>query len=176
MGFLKVGEIGVLINDVHVGIQRRRLKKRVGRGKGSGHGKTSTRGHKGQRSRAGTNMPRGSFEGGQMPLARRIPKLGFNNRFKKQFAVVNISDLEAQFEAGATVDEEALKRVGLAKGMYDGVKVLGQGELTKKLVVRATGFSKSAVEKITKAGGEAVVLEGRKKPEKRKMKPRGVAS
>ena len=159
----------MLINDVHVGVKRRKLKKRVGRGKGSGHGKTATRGHKGQRSRAGTNMPRGSFEGGQMPLARRIPKLGFKNLWRKRFAVVNVGDLEAEFEAGATVDAEALRQAGLATGQYDRVKILGQGELSKQLLVRADGFSESAVEKITKAGGEAVVIEPRKKPEKRKM-------
>ena len=159
----------MLINDVHVGVKRRKLKKRVGRGKGSGHGKTATRGHKGQRSRAGTNMPRGSFEGGQMPLARRIPKLGFKNLWRKRFAVVNVGDLEAEFEAGATVDPEALRQAGLATGQYDRVKILGQGELSKQLLVRADGFSGSAVEKITKAGGEAVVIEPRKKPEKRKM-------
>ena len=159
----------MLINDVHVGVKRRKLKKRVGRGKGSGHGKTATRGHKGQRSRAGTNMPRGSFEGGQMPLARRIPKLGFKNQWRKRFAVVNVGDLEAEFEAGATVDPEALRQAGLATGQYDRVKILGQGELSKQLLVRADGFSESAVEKITKAGGEAVVIEPRKKPEKRKM-------
>ena len=159
----------MLINDVHVGVKRRKLKKRVGRGKGSGHGKTATRGHKGQRSRAGTNMPRGSFEGGQMPLARRIPKLGFKNLWRKRFAVVNVGDLEAEFEAGATVDTEALRQAGLATGQYDRVKILGQGELSKQLLVRADGFSGSAVEKITKAGGEAVVIEPRKKPEKRKM-------
>ena|SRR3972149_2163312 len=159
----------MLINDVHVGVKRRKLKKRVGRGKGSGHGKTATRGHKGQRSRAGTNMPRGSFEGGQMPLARRIPKLGFKNLWRKRFAVVNVGDLEAEFEAGATVDPEALRQAGLATGQYDRVKILGQGELSKQLLVRADGFSESAVEKITKAGGEAVVIEPRKKPEKRKM-------
>jgi len=159
----------MLINDVHVGVKRRKLKKRVGRGKGSGHGKTATRGHKGQRSRAGTNMPRGSFEGGQMPLARRIPKLGFKNQWRKRFAVVNVGDLEAEFEAGATVDPEALRQAGLATGQYDRVKILGQGELSKPLLVRADGFSGSAVEKITKAGGEAVVIEPRKKPEKRKM-------
>lgn len=129
----------------------RHAKKRVGRGPGSGHGKTASRGEKGQKSRSGYSGKRG-FEGGQMPLHRRIPKRGFTNIFKKDYAVVNVSDLE-RFDSGATIDETALRQAGLVKGQHDGVKVLGDGELSKKLTVSATKFSKSAKEIIEKAGG-----------------------
>ena len=129
----------------------RHAKKRVGRGPGSGHGKTSSRGEKGQKSRSGYSGKRG-FEGGQMPLHRRLPKRGFTNIFKKDFAVVNVSDLE-RFDNGASVDEAMLRQAGLVKGSHDGVKVLGDGELSKKLTVSATKFSKSAKEIIEKAGG-----------------------
>jgi large subunit ribosomal protein L15 len=129
----------------------RHAKKRLGRGPGSGHGKTAGRGEKGQKSRSGYSGKRG-FEGGQMPLHRRIPKRGFTNIFKKDYAVVNVSDLD-RFDNGATVDEAALRAAGLVKGQHDGVKVLGDGELSKKLTVSATKFSKSAREIIEKAGG-----------------------
>lgn len=129
----------------------RHAKKRVGRGPGSGHGKTSGRGEKGQKSRSGFSRKLG-FEGGQMPLHRRIPKRGFTNIFKKDYAVVNVSDLE-RFDNGATIDETTLRQAGLVKGQHDGVKVLGDGELSKKLTVSATKFSKSAREIIEKAGG-----------------------
>lgn len=129
----------------------RHAKKRVGRGPGSGHGKTAGRGEKGQKSRSGFSRSLG-FEGGQMPLHRRLPKRGFTNIFKKDYAVVNVSDLE-RFDNGATVDEAALRAAGLVKGQHDGVKVLGDGELSKKLTVSATKFSKSAREIIEKAGG-----------------------
>jgi large subunit ribosomal protein L15 len=129
----------------------RHAKKRVGRGPGSGHGKTSSRGEKGQKSRSGYSGKRG-FEGGQMPLHRRLPKRGFTNIFKKDYAVVNISDLE-RFDNGATVDETALRQAGLVKGQHDGVKVLGDGELSKKLTVSATKFSASARKQIEAAGG-----------------------
>jgi large subunit ribosomal protein L15 len=129
----------------------RHAKKRVGRGPGSGHGKTSGRGEKGQKSRSGYSGKRG-FEGGQMPLHRRLPKRGFTNIFKKDYAVVNVSDLE-RFDSGVTVDETTLRQAGLVKGSHDGVKVLGDGELSKKLTVSATKFSKSAREIIEKAGG-----------------------
>ena len=129
----------------------RHAKKRVGRGPGSGHGKTSGRGEKGQKSRSGYSGKRG-FEGGQMPLHRRLPKRGFTNIFKKDYAVVNVSDLE-RFDSGASVDEATLRQAGLVKGSHDGVKVLGDGELSKKLSVSATKFSKSAREIIEKAGG-----------------------
>lgn len=129
----------------------RHAKKRVGRGPGSGHGKTSGRGEKGQKSRSGYSGKRG-FEGGQMPLHRRLPKRGFTNIFKTDYAVVNVSDLE-RFDNGASIDEAMLRQAGLVKGSHDGVKVLGDGELTKKLNVSATKFSKSAKEIIEKAGG-----------------------
>src|SRR5918911_1328015 len=120
----------------------RHAKKRVGRGPGSGHGKTAGAGEKGQKSRSGFSRMRG-FEGGQMPLHRRIPKRGFTNLFKKNHAVVNVSQLE-QFDNGATVDEPALRKAGLVKGQNDGIKILGDGKLTKKLTVHANKFSASA--------------------------------
>lgn len=129
----------------------RHAKKRVGRGPGSGHGKTSGRGEKGQKSRSGFSRKLG-FEGGQMPLHRRLPKRGFTNIFKKDYAVVNVSDLE-RFDNGTSVDEAALRQAGLVKGQHDGVKILGDGELSRKLTVSATKFSKSAREIIEKAGG-----------------------
>ena len=126
-------------------------KKRIGRGPGSGHGKTAGRGEKGQKSRSGYSRMLG-FEGGQMPLHRRLPKRGFTNIFKKTNAVVNLSDLE-QFENGMTVDEAALRKAGLVKGRHDGIKVLGNGKLTKKLTVHATKFSETAKKSIEAAGG-----------------------
>jgi len=126
-------------------------KKRVGRGPGSGHGKTAARGEKGQKSRSGFSRMRG-FEGGQMPLHRRLPKRGFTNIFKKDFAVVNLADLE-RFDNGATVDEGALRQAGLVKGHNDGLKILGTGSLTKKLTVVAHKFSESARKQIEAAGG-----------------------
>jgi large subunit ribosomal protein L15 len=129
----------------------RHAKKRVGRGPGSGHGKTAGRGEKGQKSRTGFSRMLG-FEGGQMPLHRRLPKRGFTNIFKKQIAVVNISELE-RFDNGATVDEAALRKAGLVKGRADGIKILGDGKLTKKLTVQAHKFSESARKHIEAAGG-----------------------
>jgi len=129
----------------------RHAKKRVGRGPGSGHGKTAGRGEKGQKSRTGFSRMRG-FEGGQMPLHRRLPKRGFTNIFKKENAVVNVSDLE-RFDNGATVDENALRGAGLVKGRRDGIKILGNGKLTKKLTVHATKFSGAARKQIEAAGG-----------------------
>ncbi len=129
----------------------RHAKKRVGRGPGSGHGKTAGRGEKGQKSRSGFSRMLG-FEGGQMPLHRRLPKRGFTNIFKKDYAVVNVSDLE-RYDNGATVDEAALRQAGLVKGQHDGVKVLGDGKLSKKLTVSATKFSASARKQIEAAGG-----------------------
>ena len=161
------------LSTVHHGIKRRKRKKRVGRGVGSGHGKTASRGHKGQYSSAGAKMFHWTFEGGQMPLFRRIPKRGFSHAtWDKKFHVVNVGDLDKAFENGATVDAEALKKTGLANGPADGIRILGGGELTKKLVVKAHHFSKSAAEKITAKGGVAEVLPGPKKPVRNKMKPR----
>ena len=129
----------------------RHAKKRVGRGPGSGHGKTAGRGEKGQKSRSGFSRMTG-FEGGQMPLHRRLPKRGFTNIFKKEHAVVNLADLE-RFDNGALVDESALRHAGLVKGRNDGIKVLGNGKLTKKLTVHATKFSETARKAIEAAGG-----------------------
>jgi len=129
----------------------RHAKKRVGRGPGSGHGKTSSRGEKGQKSRSGYSSQIG-FEGGQMPLHRRLPKRGFTNIFKKEYDVLNLSDLE-QFEAGSTVDREVLTSAGVVRKSAKGVKVLGNGEITRKLTVHADKFSKTAKEKIEAAGG-----------------------
>ncbi len=135
----------------------RHAKKRVGRGPGSGHGKTASRGEKGQKSRSGFSRKLG-FEGGQMPLQRRLPKRGFTNIFRTSYAVLNLSDLEEKFEAGATVDRDALKKAGLLRGARK-VKVLGDGDLTKKLTVHADKFSKSAREKIEAAGGSCQVAQ-----------------
>ncbi|HXY53113.1 MAG TPA: 50S ribosomal protein L15 [Nitrospirota bacterium] len=130
--------------------------KRVGRGVGSGHGKTSTKGHKGQKARSGGVKPAG-FEGGQMPLQRRIPKRGFTNKFRKEYAVVNLRDLE-KMAGPDPITPEALKQNGLIKDMKAGVKVLGMGELKTKLTVRAHKFSKSALDKIQAAGGKVEVI------------------
>lgn len=129
---------------------------RKGRGAGSGNGKTAGKGHKGQKARSGGGV-RPGFEGGQMPLARRLPKRGFNNIFAVKYAVVNVSDLD-RFEDGAVVDAEALKAAGVLKKTLDGVKVLGNGEISKKLTVKAAKFSTSAKEKIEQAGGKAEVI------------------
>ena len=132
-------------------------RKRIGRGAGSGQGKTAGKGHKGQKARAGRGM-RPGFEGGQMPLQRRLPKRGFNNIFRKVIVAINVSDLNAKFENGAVVDAEALKSAGLVKNYFDGIKVLGNGELTKKLTVKANAFSETAKQKIEAAGGKAEVI------------------
>ena len=128
---------------------------RRGRGHGSGNGKTAGKGHKGQKARSGA--PRPGFEGGQMPLYRRLPKRGFKNIFAKVYAEVNVETLN-RFEDGATVDAVALIEAGVLKNIYDGVRILGNGELTKKLTVVANGFTKSAESKITAAGGKVEVI------------------
>jgi large subunit ribosomal protein L15 len=129
---------------------------RTGRGIGSGNGKTAGRGHKGQKARSGGGV-RPGFEGGQMPLARRIPKRGFVNIFGKTFANVNVESLN-KFDDGATIDIDTLLKYGLIKKTLDGVKVLGDGELTKKLTVKANAFSAAAKQKIEAAGGKAEVI------------------
>lgn len=128
---------------------------RKGRGAGSGNGKTAGYGHKGQLARSGHVRP--GFEGGQMPLQRRIPKRGFNNIFASKFAAINVSDLN-RFDDGAVVDTQALLDAGVIKKAYDGVKVLGRGELTKKLTVNVAAFSEGAKKKIEEAGGKAEVI------------------
>ena len=161
------------LSTVHHGINKRKQKKRVGRGPGSGHGKTSSRGAKGQWASAGAKKPTAVFEGGQMQLFRRIPKRGFSHAtWDKTYHVVNVGDLDVAFEDGASVDPEALKKVGLAKGPADGVRILGNGEVTKKLTVKAHHFTKSAAAKITAAGGTTEVIPPPKKPKRNKMKPR----
>ena len=134
----------------------RHYKKRVGRGVGSGMGKTSTRGHKGQNARPG-GLGRTNFEGGQTPLFKRLPKRGFTNLSRKEYAVVNLGDINNKFEAGAVVDYTALVEAGLVKKEYEGVKILGTGELDKALTIKAKKFSKSAVEKIQAVGGTVEV-------------------
>ena len=128
---------------------------RRGRGHGSGNGKTAGKGHKGQKARSGPTRP--GFEGGQMPLYRRLPKRGFKNVFADIFAEVNVSCLN-RFEDGATVDPVSLIEMGILKNVRDGVRILGNGDLTKKLTVRANGFTKTAEEKITAAGGKVEVI------------------
>lgn len=130
--------------------------KRIGRGHGSGQGKTAGKGHKGQKARAGKGM-RVGFEGGQMPLQRRIPKRGFNNIFAKNIVTVNVGTLN-KFEDGAVVDIAALIEAGVVKNTFDGVKVLSNGNLTKKLTVKVTAFSEAAKAKIEAAGGKAEVV------------------
>ena len=134
-----------------------KVRKRVGRGPGSGLGKTSGKGHKGQNARSGGGV-RPGFEGGQLPLFRRLPKRGFSNaRFKTVYAVINLSDLN-KFEEGAIITPELLKEMGILKNQLDGVKVLGNGNLEKKLTVKANKFSKTAIEAIEKMGGKAEVI------------------
>ncbi|MBE6856768.1 MAG: 50S ribosomal protein L15 [Ruminococcus sp.] len=144
------------IHELTPALDSNKASKRVGRGHGSGNGKTAGKGHKGQNARSGGGVRIG-FEGGQMPLARRIPKRGFNNIFATKYAVVNVSDLN-KFKEGTVVDTELLVAAGLVKKASDNVKVLGNGELTVNLTVKAAKFSQSAIEKIEKAGGKAEVM------------------
>ncbi|HZZ28630.1 MAG TPA: 50S ribosomal protein L15 [Pirellulales bacterium] len=160
------------INDVHRSIHKHTKRLRIGRGIGSGRGKTSGRGHKGQGQLAGWAAPV-IFEGARMPLIRRIPKRGFHNQWGLRIGIVNLDELQSAFKSGDEVTLETLKAAGLCKRPCDALKVLGQGEIKKKLKVTAHKFSASALEKIKAAGGEAVVLPG-PKPVKRK-KPRKTA-
>ena len=145
------------LSDIHRGIKKHKKRLRIGRGLGSGRGKTAGRGHKGQGQLAGwTAHP--AFEGGQMPLVRRVPKRGFHNRWAKTIKALNVGELEAWFDSGAEVTIEALKAAGKIKGRFDFLKILGDGELKKNLKISAHRFSGSALEKIKAAGGEAVVL------------------
>lgn len=150
----------MILDDVHRGIVKNRKRKRIGRGPGSGHGKTSGRGHKGAGSRAGSS-PHLMFAGGSMPIFRRVPKRGFNNRWAKTIVVVNLSQIDAAFDAGADVTIDTLVAKNIAKGRFDELKVLGDGELTKKLTIHAHRFSKSAQEKIAAAGASMVVVPGK---------------
>lgn len=157
------------IHDVHEGIVKYRKRKRLGRGTGSGLGKTSGRGHKGQRSRAGHSQ-HPTFQGGAMPMIRRVAKRGFNNKFGLKVGEVNVGELEARFDTGAEVTPAALKAKNLANYNYGVLKILGTGDITKALTVSAHKFSASAKEKIEKAGGKIVVLEMAKPVVKNKMK------
>ena len=161
------------LSTVHHGIHKHKRKKRVGRGPGSGHGKTATRGAKGQWASAGAKKPVSMFEGGQMQLFRRIPKRGFSNaRFARDFLIVNVGDLDTAFNDGDVVDQTSLRQKGLANGPADGVRILGTGEVTKRLVVKAHHFSKSAAEKIAAKGGTTEVIPPPARPKRNKMKPR----
>ena len=145
------------LNSIHPAMGATKTRKRVGRGPGSGTGKTAGRGENGQKSRSGYSRKAG-FEGGQLPLYRRLPKRGFTNaRFKVEYAVINLDDLN-KFEDGAVVTPELLKEMGLLKNQLDGVKVLGNGTLEKKLTVKAHKFSASALAAIEKSGGKAEVI------------------
>lgn len=148
----------MIIDDVHRGITKNKKRKRLGRGPGSGHGKTSGRGHKGAGSRRGYSARLG-FAGGQMPLFRVVAKRGFNNAYHADKVLgINVYVLEERFENGETVSLETLKARGLAKGQFDAIKILGDGELTKKLTVQAHRFSRGAEEKIKAAGGSVELI------------------
>lgn len=155
--------------EVNRGIHKHKKRKRIGRGKGSGLGKTSGRGHKGQGQLAGWSAP-AIFEGGASPLIRRIPKRGFHNAFGKTVASVNVGALNAVFADGEEVTIESLKAKDLAKGRYDELKILGGGELTKKLKITAHRFSASALEKIEKVGGQATVIPKKEAPKPAKSR------
>jgi large subunit ribosomal protein L15 len=144
------------IHDLSPAVGSRKKRKRVGRGPGSGHGKTACRGHKGQKSRSGGGV-RPGFEGGQMPLQRRLPKRGFTNIFKKQYALVNLRDL-GRFESNTTLDIHSLKNAGLVKKGRDEVKVLGYGDISVPLVLKVNRVTKAAREKIEAAGGSVELV------------------
>ena len=144
------------LNELKPAEGSRKKEIRVGRGTGSGRGKTSCRGHKGQNARSGGGV-RPGFEGGQMPIYRRLPKRGFKNIWAKQYAEVNVETLN-RFDDGAEVDAVALVESGILKNVYDGIRILGNGEITKKLTVKAQGFTKTAIQKIEAAGGKTEVI------------------
>jgi large subunit ribosomal protein L15 len=148
------------LSDVNRGVQKNKARKRLGRGIGSGQGKTAGRGHKGQGQRNGVSFSP-VFQGGTQPLVRRIPKRGFNNRWAKTVLVVNVGVLNDLFKAGEDITPDKLAEANLAKARYDEIKILGDGEVTKKLKISAHRFSKTAEEKITGAGGQAIVLPGK---------------
>ena len=145
------------LNQLKIPVGSRKNSKRIGRGNASGSGTTAGRGTKGQKSRSGGKMRRG-FEGGQMPLYRRIPKRGFKNINRKEYACINVAELDKRFEAGGNVSPDLLKERRIIKIQMDGIKILGQGEITKALHVKAHRFSKSAAEKIKAAGGSVEEL------------------
>ena len=145
------------LHEINSGVQKNKRRQRIGRGTGSGWGKTSQRGHKGARSRAGWSN-RATFQGGQTPIVRHVPKRGFNNKWAVTVACVNIKNLEELFNDGDTVNTETLQAKGLCKRRFDEVKILGDGDLSKKLTVEAHRFSASAKEKIEKAGGTCTTV------------------
>ncbi len=157
------------LNDVHQSVTKHKKRRRIGRGPGSGHGKTAGRGHKGQKSRSGYSR-KPVFQGGAMPLVRRVPKRGFNNRFAITVGVVNLADLERVFQDGDDVNIETLRAKSLAKSRFDELKILGTGELTRKLNVSAHRFSGSAKEKIEKAGGQVIIVPGKTSVEVKKKR------
>lgn len=159
----------MMLNDVHRGIKKNKPRRRVGRGPGSGHGKTSACGHKGQGSRAGYSR-KPTFQGGAMPLVRRVPKRGFNNKWAKDVVVINVSDLDRTFDAGTEITPDVLRKSPLMGHRFDVLKILGDGEITKKFKVSAHRFSASAIEKIEKAGGEVVKLPGPTSVEEKKKR------
>lgn len=161
------------LTKVHQGAQKRKLKRRVGRGIGSGQGKTGGRGAKGQFASAGARLPGLTFVGGQTPFFRRVPKRGFpNGTFAKNFNIVNLGAIDEVYKDGEEVTPESLKLKGLAKKSADGVRILGDGELSKKLSFKAHYFSKSALAKIEAKGGKTEVIPAPKKPVRNKMKTR----
>lgn len=155
------------LHEVNRGVLKHKKTKRLGRGIGSGQGKTAGRGHKGQGSRGGWNQPH-TFQGGMSPLVRRIPKRGFNNSYALTVGIINVGDLEDFYESGEEVNAETLKTKDLLKGRFDVIKVLGTGELTKKLKISAHRFSASARSKIEQVGGEIVALAERTPVEDKK--------
>jgi large subunit ribosomal protein L15 len=144
------------IQDLSPAAGSRKKRKRVGRGVGSGHGKTACRGHKGQKARSGGSIAPG-FEGGQMPIQRRLPKRGFTNPFKKEYALINLKDLK-EFEPNASIDIQIMKEHGLVKNVKDGIKLLGEGEISRPLVLKVNRASKSARTKIEAAGGTIEII------------------
>jgi large subunit ribosomal protein L15 len=159
------------LNEVNQGIHKHKKPRRIGRGPGSGQGKTAGRGHKGAGSRAGFSNPP-AFQGGTMPLVRRVPKRGFHNKFALTVAIVNLETLDKVFQAGEQVTPETLSEKSVIRTRYDVLKILGEGALTKPLTVSAHRFSQSARDKITQAGGQIIELPGKnpvvKQPRKRK--------
>ena len=154
----------ITLHNLHPNPGATREKKRLGRGRGSGKGKTSGKGVKGQKARAGHHGARLAFEGGQMPMPRRIPKRGFKNPNRIEAFPINVGTLETLFEAGAAVDLETLRAKGFVPKLVEHIKILGEGELTKKLSIRAHGASATAKEKVEKAGGTVEILPSRRTP------------
>jgi large subunit ribosomal protein L15 len=162
------------LHEINQGVHRHKKPNRIGRGIGSGHGKTSGKGHKGQRARAGWNeLP--IFQGGSMPLVRRVPKRGFTNVLALEVGEINVADLEELFDAGAAVTPDGLREAGIIKKRFDVLKILGDGELTKKLAVSAHRFSASAKQKIEQAGGSVTILAGKTPVENKKRAKKAAA-